>query len=103
MFIGLILGIVLGGAAVFFFIQNLAIVTVTALAWQITAPLAVILALCTLVGAAITLLLTVPLSIQADLLAFRLRARIAELEARLSPTPEESRVAPTYSSSTKTA
>ena len=105
MIISLVVGIILGAAAVFFFIQNVALVTVTAFAWQLTAPLALILVLSSLVGVAVTLLVALPASIRDDVAVVKLRAALRDLEARLATAERERDAlkATTYSSSTNSA
>lgn len=60
MIISLVIGILLGSLSVVFALQNVALVTVTFLAWQITAPLALVLLGSMLSGVIITLLVSLP-------------------------------------------
>src|SRR5579863_6356673 len=56
----LILGVILGAAAVFFIAQNTVLVTVTFLSWQFESSLAAVLLLTIICGAVITLLILLP-------------------------------------------
>ncbi len=60
MIIFFILGALLGGVAVIFAFQNIEMVSVTFLSWQIDGSLSVVLALSVLTGILIALLLTLP-------------------------------------------
>ncbi len=63
MIILFILGLLLGAAAVIFALQNIAVITVTFFAWQLTGSLALILSITLIVGILITLLLLLPNSL----------------------------------------
>ena len=65
--ISLLAGILLGGIAVIFTLQNVAVVTVVFLGWEFTSSLAVILLLTLLAGIVTALLILVP-SLIRDLL-----------------------------------
>lgn len=58
-----ILGLLLGGAVVVFVLQNISVITVTFIAWQLTGSLAVILIISVLSGILITILMVLPGSI----------------------------------------
>ena len=60
MVISLVIGILLGSLSVVFALQNVAVVTVTFLAWQVSAPLALVLLGSMLSGVVITLLVSLP-------------------------------------------
>lgn len=102
MFTLFILGLLLGGAVVVFVLQNVAVVTVTFFAWQLTGSLAVILIATILAGVCITLLIILPGSINNFLNYRRLKKEIRNLEEELRrqkeltvfakkipPTPED--------------
>lgn len=63
MIILFIAGLLLGGAAVIFALENVAVITVTFFSWQFTSSLAVILILAIFSGVLVTLLLLLPESI----------------------------------------
>ena len=63
MFILFIIGLILGGVAVTFALQNVGVITVIFFAWQVTGSLSLILILSMLVGILITLLILLPKSI----------------------------------------
>lgn len=77
MIIFFILGLVLGGVAVIFALQNVTLITVTFFQWQITGSLALILMAATISGVLATLLLLLPESI---LNYFRNRKLVKEVE-----------------------
>lgn len=60
MIIFLILGFVLGAAAIVFILQNTAIIAVTFLGWQFESSVAIILALSILIGIVLCLLGSIP-------------------------------------------
>ncbi len=59
-----ILGLLIGAIAVIFVLQNVAVITVTFLAWHITGSMAVILIITLLSGILATLLIVLPGSIR---------------------------------------
>jgi len=63
MIILFILGLVLGGVAVIFALQNIEVVTVSFFSWQFSGSLSVILSLAVIAGALATLLIVLPESI----------------------------------------
>lgn len=71
MLILFILGLLLGGVAVVFSLQNVAVVTVTFFQWQLDGSLAVILILAIITGILVCLLILLPGTIQTS---FRLRS-----------------------------
>lgn len=79
--LSLILGIIIGAVAVTFAIQNVTEVTVNFLAWQFTAPLAVILIATTVVGIIVALLAILPSAIRESLNAYSRRNAQAKAEA----------------------
>jgi putative membrane protein len=60
MIIFFILGLLLGGVAVIFALQNIGMVSIVFLGWQLEGSLAVVLSLSVLLGIVIALLLTLP-------------------------------------------
>ena len=60
MIISLIFGVVLGAVLVIFVLQNVAVVTVSFLTWQITGSLALVLLASIISGIVITLLIILP-------------------------------------------
>lgn len=89
MFIFFILGLVLGGVAVVFALQNIAVVTVTFFSWQFPpSSLAVILILSILAGILITLLILLPGSIGNYFKYKKLQKKNAELTEELRKQKE---------------
>ncbi len=88
MLISLILGLVLGAGAVVFALQNVFPVTVTFLGWDLTASLATLLILAMVVGALISILMTIPGAIKNSFLISRLRKENKKL-AEVKTQPEE--------------
>ena len=80
MLIALILGILLGGITVLFAVENLQMVTVSFLAWQGEAPLAILLLIGMFSGIAFTLLLLLPYVIRDELAARATRHAKRKLE-----------------------
>lgn len=64
MILPLILGIILGGVAVIFALQNTTLITVTFFTWQLEGSLALILLLTVSMGITIALLMVLPESIR---------------------------------------
>jgi len=95
MLISLIVGIIMGGLTVLFALQNTAIVTVTFLTWQITAPLAILLLVCMLGGITLTLLVLLPFLIRDALAARTLRREKRALEDEFTKYRAAQTVAPT--------
>ena len=60
MILSLILGLILGGLSVMFALQNIFPVTVTFLAWEVTASLALLIAISVIVGLVISMLVSIP-------------------------------------------
>ncbi len=102
MIILFILGLILGGVAVVFALQNIAIVTVSFFSWSIQGSLAIVLLTSIISGILICLLIVLPGAIQATFGARRLRKEIGRLEEELkkqkeltvfakrdAPTPED--------------
>ena len=77
MIILFILGLLLGGSAVIFALENVTVITVTFFHWQITGSLALILISTLVTGVFVTLLLLLPESISNY---FRSKALIKEIE-----------------------
>lgn len=88
MIILFILGLLLGALAVFFVLQNVAIVTVSFFSWQFTSSLSVILFLAVLSGLAIAFLLILPESINNYLKYRNLKKEKAKLEEELKKQKE---------------
>ena len=83
-----ILGLLLGGVAVIFSLQNVAVITVTFFYWQLTGPLAVILISAILSGILITLLILLPESINNYFKYQSLKKEIQKLEEELRKQKE---------------
>lgn len=91
-----IIGLVMGGAALLFIVQNTAVITVTFFAWRFEGSLALILILTVLVTLAVTALFSIPemfriaaLKRENRKLAAALNERqqkLAETEGKLSQT-----------------
>ncbi len=101
MIIFFVLGIVLGGVAVIFALQNIAVISVSFFTWQIEGSLAVILLTTVLVGIVATLLVLLPESISGYFKYKRLERENTKLAEELrrqkeltmfakttAPTPE---------------
>lgn len=84
MVISLVIGILLGSLSVVFALQNVAMVTITFLAWQITAPLALVLLGSMLSGVVITLLVSLPSLIRDALYVKVLLNQKKQLEDELA-------------------
>ncbi len=88
MIIFFIIGALLGGVAVIFAFQNIEMVSVSFLAWQINGSLSVVLALSVLAGIAIALLLTLPELITNYFQYRALQKKNKELEEELRKQKE---------------
>jgi uncharacterized integral membrane protein len=84
MLLSLIVGIILGAIAVIFAFQNVAIVTVSFLAWQITASLAIIILGTVLCGIVLTLLFLLPSVIRDEMYVSALKKQKRETEDELA-------------------
>lgn len=60
MLISLILGLIIGAISVIFALQNIFLVTVTFMAWELTTPLALIIAIAILTGLLIGIIFSIP-------------------------------------------
>ena len=83
MIILFILGLLLGGVAVIFALQNVTLITVTFFQWQITGSLAIILMAAIFAGVVVTLLLLLPGSISNYFQYRRLVKKVERLEEEL--------------------
>jgi uncharacterized integral membrane protein len=88
MLILFILGLILGGVAVIFALQNTAVITVSFFSYQLTGSLALILSLAILTGILITLLIILPESINNYFRNKRLRKEIKRLAEELRKQKE---------------
>ncbi len=79
MIFSLILGFILGAAAILFILQNTTVVALSFLHWQFDTSLALVVILSILVGALIALLLTLPGAIGSSLKMHRLRKHNEQL------------------------
>ena len=84
MVFSLLIGIILGALSVIFALQNVAVITVTFLAWQITGPLAIILLATLISGVVITLLVLLPNLLKDDMYLTVLKQQKKELEDELA-------------------
>jgi uncharacterized integral membrane protein len=84
MLFSLIIGILLGALAVIFAFQNVAVVTVTFLTWQITASLAIIILGTVLCGIVLTLLFLLPSVIRDEMYVAALKKQKRETEDELA-------------------
>jgi lipopolysaccharide assembly protein A len=98
MLLSLIVGIILGAIAVIFAFQNVAVVTVAFLSWQITASLAIIILGTLLCGIVLTLLFLLPSVIRDEMYVSSLKKQKREAEDELA----KHRAASTSASSTTT-
>ncbi len=83
MIILFILGLLLGGIAVTFALQNITVVTVAFFSWQLTGSLALILMAAILTGVLVTLLLLLPESVANYFRYRKLTKEVASLEEEL--------------------
>lgn len=88
MIIFLIVGILIGAVAVFFALQNVAVITVSLFAWHFTGSLAMILALAIFSGALAVALLILPESIQSYFKYRSLKKEYKKLEEELRKQKE---------------
>ncbi len=89
-----VLGALLGIISVMFFFQNVVMVTVSFMAWQMTGSLAIMLFLAMMSGITVTLLLLLPSFIRNDFRLSRMRKQVRNLEdehARLKIEAERPR------------
>jgi putative membrane protein len=98
MLLSLIVGIILGALAVIFAFQNVAVVTVSFLTWQITASLAIIILGTVLCGIILTLLFLLPSVIRDEIYLSTIKKQKREAEDELA----KHRTAPAPSGSTTT-
>jgi uncharacterized integral membrane protein len=89
MIISLILGVILGAALVAFVLQNVAIVTVTFISWQVTGSLALVLLASIISGVVVTLLILLPSLIKNDFYLAALKKQKKEVEDELARTKQE--------------
>lgn len=89
MIISLILGIILGAALVAFVLQNVAIVTVSFMTWQLTGSLALVLLASIISGIVVTLLIILPGLIKDDFYLAALKKQKKEIEDELTRTKLE--------------
>ena len=86
MIISLILGVLLGAALVAFVLQNVAIVTVSFMTWQITGSLALVLLASIISGVVVTLLIILPGLIRDDFYLAAVKKQKKEVEDELANT-----------------
>lgn len=79
----LILGVLLGALSVMFVLQNVAVVTVSFLAWQVTASLALILLATLLSGVIVTLLILLPGLVRDEIQFAALRRQMKEKDVEI--------------------
>lgn len=88
MFIFFILGLILGGTAVVFALQNIEVITIIFFSWKMTGSLSLILLLSMLVGILVTLFILLPKSM-SDYFKYRsLKKEIKKLEEELRKQKE---------------
>ena len=88
MIISLILGILLGAVSVVFALQNIAVITVTFLDWQIVGSLSLILLLAILCGIVMTLLVILPSLIRGEFYLSMIKKQKKALEDELAQTKQ---------------
>ncbi len=86
MVFSLIVGILLGALSVLFVIQNIGVVTITFLDWQMTGSLAIVLLLAIVCGIVMTLLVLLPSIIRGDFYLSSIKRERRELEDELART-----------------
>jgi uncharacterized integral membrane protein len=102
MLIFFILGLILGGVAVVFALQNIADITVVFLGWQLSGSMSLILLLTLLTGVLVTLLILLPKSIGDYFKYKRLQRENARLTEELRKQKELTLFAKTTSPSPET-
>jgi|SRR5665213_3428183 len=94
MLFSFVIGIVLGAIAVIFAFQNVAVVTVSFFAWQLTGSLAIVILGTLLCGIVLTLLFLLPSVIRDEMYMASIKRQKREAEDELSryktPAPEPS-------------
>jgi putative membrane protein len=83
MFIFLIIGLLMGAMVIIFAVQNLAIVSVTFLSWQLEGSLAIILVSAVVVGMIISSLLSIPLRLSRRVQVSKLKTDNKNLQGEL--------------------
>ena len=86
MVFSLIIGILLGSLSVLFVIQNIGVVTITFLDWQMTGSLALVLMLAIVCGIVMTLLVLLPSLIRGDFYLSSIKREKKQLEDELANT-----------------
>lgn len=84
MLLSFIIGIVLGAIAVIFAFQNVAVVTVSFFAWQLTGSLAIVILGTLLCGIVLTLLFLLPSVIRDELYLSTIKRQKREVEDELA-------------------
>ena len=84
MIFSLVLGILLGAVSVIFALQNISIITVTFLDWQVVGSLSLVLLLAILCGIVMTLLVLLPSLIRGDFYLSTLKKQKKEVEDQLA-------------------
>ncbi len=88
MIISLILGVILGAALVAFVLQNVAIVTVSFMTWQLTGSLALVLLVSIISGVVVTLLMILPCLIKDDFYLAAVKKQKKDVEDELTQTKQ---------------
>lgn len=101
MLLSLIVGIILGAIAVVFAFQNVAVVTVSFFAWQVSASLAIVILGSILCGIVLTLLVLLPSVIRDEMYVASLKRQKRETENELNRVRNSS-AAPVSSSTVQT-
>jgi len=83
MLLFLILGLLIGALSVVFALQNVVVITVTFLAWQVTGSLAVILLVAMVAGMTMSILVSVPEVIRDQMRIRTLKKLISDQEAEI--------------------
>ena len=84
MILSLLLGVAIGAVSVIFALQNISVVTVTFMSWQITAPLALVLLGSILSGVVVMLLVLLPSVIRDEMYLSALKRQKKEAEEELA-------------------
>jgi lipopolysaccharide assembly protein A len=85
----LLIGLILGALAVIFALQNIAVITVTFLAWQLEGSLAVILLLAMLTGLLVGILLSLPSAIRSKFQIASLRKNNISMKEKVVSLEKE--------------
>lgn len=100
MLLSLVVGIILGAIAVVFAFQNVAVVTLSFFAWQLSASLAILILGSILCGIVLTLLVLLPSVIRDEFYVASLKRQKREVDEELARVKNSQTVATTQTTTT---